>query len=193
MKILKDSNLNAELKDSTLLIDTNILITALFFPEYLKFFTELSNNGCGFVTVDSVYFEFIRGSDCLETLNFRIRFFKELKISIYPIEKELDKLQDGIVVLQKVLKGADYTDFKLCLCLYKFRNSTLDKYYVLTENHKHFPIDILNRKYLITLDNDKEIRNHAFYEISNEKIEKAAIGILKKYDFGELNPEDIPF
>jgi len=182
MKILKDFSLNVEFGNVNLLIDTNILITAINYPEYLKFLIDLKSCGCGLITVDSVYFEFIRGSDCIDTLNFRINFFKELKISVYPIEKKLDNLQDGIVVLQKFLKNSDYADFKLCLCLYEFRNSSLEKYYILTENHKHFPLDILNRKHLITLDNGLEIRNHAMYEISNEKLNKAAENILGKKD-----------
>lgn len=193
MKILTDANSNPEFKDVNLLIDTNILITAVNYSEYLEFLVGLKEKGCGFVTVDSVYFEFIRGSNCIEFLNSRIEFFKELKISVYPIEQELSSLQEGIVVLQKVLKNSDYTDFKLCLCLYRFRDSSLDKYYVLTENHKHFPLDILTRKHLITLDTGLEIRNQAMYELSKEKLEKAASNILNKPEEKELQPEDIPF
>lgn len=194
MQILRDLNLSTKLKNSNLLIDTNILIAAINFPDYLKLLFDIKNAGCEFCTVPAVYFEFIRGSDCIDVLNKRINFVKQLQISVYPIEKHffeknLDDWKEGIVVLQKILKGADYADFQLGLFLYKFRNSSSENY-VLTENCNHFPLSIFSRKFLITFDTDKEIRNHAIYEMSNDKLNKAAEDIL---GISLLDPTDIPF
>lgn len=49
----------------------------------------------------------------------------------------------------------------------------------MTANHKDCPLDILDRKYIVTVDNDKEIRNYGIYQISQDKFNKAAEKILK--------------
>lgn len=177
MKILHDSTLINNLKDSNLFLDANVFIGALSpnspIADLLK---NLSLNDCAFLSIQSVLFEFTRGADSIETFNKRSKFITEdLKTTIYPIEKELDKLEDLIVVLQKIKSDASYTDFLLTACLYKF-----PKAFLLTENHKDFPLEILDRKHLITIDTGRQIRNYAIYQFSLEKYSKAAENILKE-------------
>lgn len=178
MKILHDSTLVDNLKNSNLFLDTNVFIGALFpgspISELLK---KLSHNECAFLSIQSVLFEFTRGGNTIETFDKRLKFITEdLKTTIYPIEKELDKLEDLIIVLQRIKADASYTDFLLTACLYKFPEA-----FLLTENHKDFPTEILDRKYLITIDTDKDIRNYAVYQFSLEKYAKAAENILKEH------------
>ncbi len=69
----------------------------------------------------------------------------------------------------------DYTDFLLCIAAYKFQNSK-----IITENHSHFPKEILNRDFIITIDYESDIRNYGIYSFSQEKFQKARQNILKK-------------
>ncbi len=180
MKILHDSTLVDNLKNSYLFLDTNVFVGALFpnLPIY-EFLKKLSSSECTFLSIQSVLFEFTRGGGTIENFHNRAKFITEdLKTTIYPIERELDNLEDLIVVLQRIKADASYTDFLLTACLYKFPNA-----FLLTENHKDFPTEILDRKYLITIDADKEIRNYAIYQFSVEKYAKAAENILKERSF----------
>jgi len=180
MKILHDSILVDDLKNSYLFLDTNVFIGALLseLPIY-EFLKNLSSHGCSFLSIQSVLFEFTRGGGTIENFHKRAKFIiEDLKTTIYPIEKELGNLEDLIVVLQKIKADASYTDFLLTACLYKFPNA-----FLLTENHKDFPTEILDRKHLITVDTDKEIRNYAVYQFSLEKYAKAAENILKEKSF----------
>lgn len=122
MKILHDSTLVSSLKNSDLFLDTNVFIGALF-PKspVAKLLKDLSLNGCTFLSIQSVLFEFTRGGGTIENFGKRLKFITEdLKTAIYPIERNLDKLEDLIVVLQRIKSDASYTDFLLTACLYKF-------------------------------------------------------------------------
>ena len=176
MKILYNQELLSNLKNSSLFFDTNTYIGALSYSNlYSELFFKLNENNCAFLTIPSVLFEFTRGTNSIENFNKRTKFIVEdLKSSIYPIERQLQGLENLTLVLQKIRGTMDYTDFLLCVCLYKFPGS-----FLITENHSHFPTEILDRKYLITIDTDKELRNYAIYEFSFDKFNKAAEKILK--------------
>jgi len=140
----------------------------------IKFPNELQNVDCSFITIPSVLFEFTRGGGNLRDFNKRLKFItQDLKVTIYPIERYLDNLEDLIVVLQKIKPSAGYTDFLLSACLYKFSNA-----FLMTENHKDFPLEIMDRTHLVTFDMEKEIRNYGIYNLSAEKYTKAAKNIL---------------
>ena len=174
MKILHDPKLVSELEDKFLFIDTNTLIAIVNNKNFLEIFYEWKSKSCAFVTIPSVLFEFTRGTDSIAAFNQRVSFIKQIGVGIYPIERFLDQTKDLTVVLQKIRGNLSYTDFLLIVSIYKFPTS-----YLITENHKDFPIEILDRKFIITLDNDKDIRNYGIYCFSNEKFDKAAARILR--------------
>lgn len=179
MKILQDLNLHVDLADTHLFLDTNIFIAALNYPYYLNFLYKLKSTGCDFMTIMPVLLEFTRGSSSLSNFEKRFHFIKELAC-IYPIERNLEELKEGMVVIQTIMGKMDYVDFLLTLCSYKFRLSKLDSCYLLTENHNHYPLDILDRVHLITIDSGKQIRTHATYRLNIDKLNKAAENILKQ-------------
>jgi hypothetical protein len=188
MKIWYGSGLLAELQDKYLFLDTTALIVAISFEkEFSKLFEEIKLVKCEFLTIPSVVFEFTRGSTSLKQFNERVEFIdKTLGVSVYPIEKHLDKLEDLIVILQRISGGISYTDFLLCACLYKFKKS-----YLLTENHKDFPTEVLDRKSIITIDTGgRQVRNTAIYQFSKRKFDKVAESILKRK---KIIDNDIPF
>lgn len=133
----------------------------------------MKKSGCTFLTIPSVLFEFTRGTESIQDFNKRAKFITDFS-SIYPVEKHLEDLEDLTVVLQRIQGQMSYTDFLLIACLYKF-----PKAFLISANHKDCPLDILDRKYIITVDTGKDIRNYGIYQFSTEKFNKAAERILK--------------
>jgi len=176
MKIYYDSSLITGLGNSFLFLDTTAFIAALNYKkEFGALFKELKGQGCNFLTIPSVFFEFTRGSDSLTSFRARAKFLTELA-DIWPIERYLDQIEEAMVVLQRLGdRQMSYTDFLLCACLYKFPTG-----YLLTENHHHIPTQVFERKAVITVDTDKDIRNHIVFQFSKSKFAKAAVEILRK-------------
>lgn len=175
MKIQYDLSLISELKNSNLFFDTNTFIASISIPEIFgNLFESLKSNSCAFLTIPSVMFEFTRGTESISDFDKRSEFIDSLAEAVYPIEKHIEDLRDLIVVLQRIKGDIHYTDFLLIACLYKFPKS-----FLISANHKDCPLDILNRKFIITVDTDKEIRNYGVYQFSLEKFNKAAEKILK--------------
>lgn len=174
MRIFYPQTLLSELAHSDLFLDTNTFIGAISFPElFEELIKQLKDNGCAYVTIPSVVFEFTRGTESIQDFNKRAEFIASLS-SIYPIERHLDDLEDLTVVLQKIQGHTSYTDFLLIACLYKFSKS-----FLISANHKDCPLDILDRKFVITVDTDKDIKNYGIYQFSMDKFNKAAESILK--------------
>lgn len=175
MKVQYESNLVSELKSSNLFFDTNTFIASISITDIFgKLFEELKNNDCAFLTIPSVVFEFTRGTDTIADYDKRFEFIDSLVDTIYPVEKHINDFRDLVIVLQRIKGDIHYTDFLLLACLYKFPKS-----FLISANHKDCPLDILDRKFVITVDTDKDIRNYGIYQFSMEKFNKAAERILK--------------
>jgi len=175
-EILHIQNLTSVIKGQYLFFDTSSLIAIINHPDlFEKLIADLLHSGCTFSTIPSVVFEFTR-SDSLDTYDKRIRFIKTMGISVYPIERHLNQFDAAKLVFQKINPRMSYTDFLLYLSLYKFSTA-----YLITENHKDFLTSILDRKFIISIDTDIDmIRNLGFYQLSDEKYQKAAQSILRK-------------
>lgn len=179
MKILYNQGLLSDLSSTNLFLDTNSLKAFSSIQEIQELFKTTLK--CHFITIPSVVFEFTRGSDTPEIFNKRVGFIAEL-CTVYPIERHLEGLQELIIVLQRLRGNASYTDCLLTACLYRFNSA-----FLLTENHKDFPLEILDRKHLITIDTGREIRNYGVYQLSTLKFNKAADNILKRKPTPESN------
>jgi len=174
MEIIYNPNLVSRLKGKYLFLDTNVFIGSLFVPELLGLIHAFKENGCELLTIPSVLFEFTRGTKTIPEYNRRVEAVKSIcGNNVYPIERHLGEFNDFTVVLQHLKGEMDYTEFLLCASVYKFQTAK-----IITENHQHFPLDVLNREFLITVDNEKDIRNYAVYGFSLEKYNKAGEKIL---------------
>lgn len=174
MTILHDPNLVSSLNHKWLFLDANSFVAALYYNDpFGNLLIDLKNQGCALVTIPSVLFEFTRGAKSVKDFIKRSNFIQNLA-TIYPIQNHLEQLMEFTVVCQRVNPQISFTDFLLIACLYKFPNS-----YVLTENHKDFSLDILERQFIITFDTGKDVRNHAIYRLSKIKFNKAVAAILK--------------
>jgi hypothetical protein len=178
MTILHNPKLLSDLRDKYLFLDTNTFIAASKYKDYIgKLLLDLKNNGCTLITIPSVLFEFVRNTQSVADFNSNAKYLHSLA-TIYPIERHLDvdELRVFMIVQQRVNPKIKYTDFLLSACLYKFRYSGSC---LMTEDKEDFSLDILDRKFIITFDTDKDIRNHSIYAFSQAKFNKAAERILK--------------
>src|SRR5258708_1221461 len=160
-----------------LFIDTcTLILITNYQKEFANILDELKAQGKQLVTIPSVAFEFTR-TDSISAYNTRTKFLENY-VSIYPIEKYLDGLNNALtLIVQKLNPNASYSDFLLYYCLYKFDSKQT---HLLTENHKDFKTAILDRESIFTIDTDKDIRNTALYSFSTIKYEKVAAQILKE-------------
>ncbi len=176
MEIFYPPSLITELADADLFFDTNTFIGAISLPETFRgLYNDLRGAGCSFITIPSVVFEFTRGTNSLSGFGDRSEFVDGFVDAVYPIEKHIDDFRELTVVLQQVKGDIHYTDFLLIACLYKFAGS-----FLISSNRKDCPLDILDRKFVITIDANKEIRTYGVYQLSLAKFNKAAERILKE-------------
>ena len=133
---------------------------------------KLRKENCAFLTIPSVAFEFQR-TDSIEGLNKRTDFLNTYT-KIYQIERHIHEFDEVITVLQKIKGKISYSDFLLYCCLYKFAGSML-----LTENHKDFTTNILDRVTIFTIDNEgPNLRTTGLYCLNKTKYEKVVTSIL---------------
>jgi hypothetical protein len=155
-----------DLSSGFVFLDTNTLIALSEVPEFLHLMLDIKEKGCQLLTIPPVTFEFAR-TDSLKKYTERIQFLNQI-CSTYPIEKNTDTNSPLFFVFNKVSPAAGYVDLFLYQALYKFSHA-----YVLTENHSHFPLSILDREHIITIDTgQRSIRNYAFYKMNMGKIGK---------------------
>lgn len=176
MKIYFQESLLSENKIKYLFLDNTTLILFLnYIQEFSDFIAKLKSNGCVFLTISSVVFEFSR-TDSIEGYNKRISFLETYVDTIYPIEKHKKDFTDLILILQKIKGKLSYSDFLLYCCLYKFPDAHL-----ITENHSDFSVQILDRTNILSIDTqDDQIRNTATYTFSKEKYANIAEKLLKQ-------------
>ena len=166
------------LRDGILFFDNSALVALINHEDVFgKLINEFRELRCSFAIIPSLFFEFTR-TDSVANYNKRVHFLKNHIDMIYPVEKDNAQLKELTVVLQRVKPQLSYTDFLLHCCMYKFR----DKGFVITENHRDFSLELLDRKYIITVEDDKnsQIRNTAIYSLNIDKFNKAAENILKE-------------
>ena len=165
--------------NSTILIDSNFLID-YFSSEnkYLKFLTQVKRDNCTLVSIDLVKAEFIRTKH-QDILKQKAALFNQIIEAILPIDQStINLIQPTIEEYGFDSEGVSVVDFYLACCLKRYKGL-----YLLTRNHKDFPVRIFSRSYLFSIELPKDIRTYALYSYKTESDE-----IIE-----ELNPDDIPF
>lgn len=176
IKLLYDPKLVSRCKNKWLFLDADVIIDALNYEELLNLLRTLKETEAELLTIQSVFFEFMRGTQSIEAFNANINFFENL-VTVYQIENrnaKLDGLEDFIVVMARIGGNKSYADFLLAACLYLFKNEAL----VRTGNNKHFPTSIFDRPEIITADYDSEIKSYGVYKFSDAKFNRVAKSIL---------------
>lgn len=160
MKIYHDSKLLQYLSNSFIFIDTNVLIGAIKHELLFgKLLNDLKRTECSFITINSVVFEFVRGTESAEDLNKRYDFVKEM-CAIYPIERHEEDIKGAVLSFKSLGKSMSYTDFLLCVCLKKLKGA-----FLMTSDLKDIPLKFFERVEVITIDTDSEVRNYGIYRL----------------------------
>jgi hypothetical protein len=176
VQLIKSPNLIEDLKGRYLFFDTNALIGGINYPDlFVELLNELKRNGCAFLTIPQVRYEFTRGSDSLKIYEERLQYLKDLEVEVYPIDAHLKDFQELAFITHRVSKNASYTDYLLGVCLCKFPTA-----FLITADCKDISSDLFDRKHLVTIDTDKDLTTYGIYRASQEKLNKIADNIIKK-------------
>lgn len=181
MKIQYTPTLVSDLEDSSVFIDSTVLIDASKSDAFLNLLTDISSSGCTLYTIPSVVYEYTRTANTLRGYRERLEFVKELGIIVFNrIEEIIEKESRIFLVAYNISFNENnrpsYTDSLICTMAYKHRSSSP---LVLTANHKDMPLSIFDRKELITIDIKGKLQTEAFYQFSESKFSKV-LGKLKK-------------
>jgi len=174
-KVIAEAATFSELNGKHILLDTCCLIHATKQPESVgKFLSKLKDNGCDLLVTPAVRLEFLRGADSFPSLRAREKYLTFIA-NLYPIEEYLQRIPEYPVVMQKVFGNGpvQLCDYLLIACLVVH-----PEIYLLTENHNHMPMGILDRPNIVTWDNGKDIKNIAFYKLNEERYQATVSKIL---------------
>lgn len=180
--LLQQPQLATSLKDSFVFLDTNVFSIGSRSSSLLEFLTDLNNNKiCTFVSIPSVFFELVRGSNSLSVYNENANFYREIVSSTHPTKTFEDQPEFSIVMAKTNASNKSYTDFLLAAALYNYRNS--GKVFLLTTDIHAFP-EFFEVHSIITATEDKsnEVRNLAFITFNLDKYALVAAKIIKDED-----------
>ncbi len=154
------------LKNSALLIDTNVLFDAwLFSDAFAALRAKFTDLDCYLFTTRSVVIEFLGGTQDEDSLKTKIAFIevifgRKLEQLFLPLEPMFPK-PDLFLSFNRHIKNFSSTDFALYCALRKYHKSNL---ILMTRNHKDFGQPDIERIGFITLLGRKEVHTHGLYK-----------------------------
>lgn len=171
--LLQSEGIDGLLKKSTVFLDTNTFLIAQENEEFLEFLYTKNNDDTALVTVNSVVYEYTRGSVTVDELQERRDFVNGIVETIKPINKVIESDKNDVFSLVMSLvtrsQNSQYTDYILASMLNMFRG-TPESCYVLTSDTKAFSRDIFNVVGSITLDRrDKSLNHQCLIELDESK------------------------
>lgn len=140
---------------ATLYLDTNVFICAREQIELAQLIAELTEQRqTAFVTLNSVVYEYTRGSISLEEFTDRRKFVFEFVSNVLSVNKLMDnERNDAFSVAMSLTVGrkdSQYTDYLLAVALHSFRNG-IDRQFILSADARAFPADLFNIEGVVTL------------------------------------------
>jgi hypothetical protein len=153
------------LKDSTILVDTNVLFDAWKFKtEFADLLTKLTDLDCYLVTTPAVVIEFLGGTKGQDDLKAKVEFIeavfgKTLSNIFLPLAQQFPDA-GSFLAFSRQANNFSTTDFELYCALKKYAHSGL---MLMTRNHRDFTPPMFNRQGFITLVGTKEIHTHCLY------------------------------
>ena len=171
--------LQADLRDSTLILDTNVFSAAASSKPLLDLLASLRNQyGATYCTIPSVLHEVVVGSTSIEVYNERLQFVKGLVDRTLPAHTYIEKHPDFAVVMAKLnATNKSYVDYQLALSAYNYRASA--QMYVMTTDQKALP-SFFERVHLLTVEvgPKKVVNNFGISRFVEDKYIKAVQGLI---------------
>lgn len=167
MKILLPADLLSILKDSHLLLDTNVFIDTFLNPtEFGKFINQLRENRITLVTIDVVRFEFLKGAPNLQKHKEKEELIERIIDAYLPIQKDILDNADKLLQLYKEDgKAISITDLLLGATLMHYKTNLS----LITKNTTDFPTNIFTLVTYINLLHRKGIHTYGVYQSISAK------------------------
>lgn len=160
-----------DIRNASILLDTSFLLDARAnLVEYANFIDSLKGNGNAFLGIDLVKVEFVRSSDS-SSLEMKKKYYEGLIETDLPIDI---MTRDYVIELMgeygNDLQGVSVVDLYLAACTKRYEGL-----FLLTANHKDFPIKVFDRKVIVNFGRNKDIRTYAFYRYKELQTENTSI------------------
>jgi hypothetical protein len=174
-----------ELKNKTILLDTNIIIEFAKCPSYFKgFFDDLKDSDVVSAVDESIKCEFLRKSNTIDKRGQKEKLL-DLLLGIGEKRTEL-KITNEIFVEATLLSNvfnflndknsSSIVDCLLAAQLKKFGENL----YLATMNNKDFPMKIFDRVCIFNIEMGDEIKNIGVYKFSKKRFDIA----LERFEKG---------
>ena len=161
------------ISEKYVIFDTNIIIKAYENTDaFLSLIIFLRECKCDSVNFDLIEFEFIRNAYTPKHIKLREEFFNKISIAKLPFGSSL--IKDAVCISriyfhQGIQKGQ--ISFVDC-CIAAYLKKYSENLFLITMNHKDFPIILFDRLYIFPLDGGNEVYSPAFYQFNSQKWEK---------------------
>lgn len=161
MKIVIPQEFFPTLKNSYLLLDTNVFIDAFHNPsEFGEFFNELKDNGVTLVTIDTVLIEFTKGSSEPKKLEEKKEYLEKLIDAVLPVDKIVVNHTIELLKRYKIeAKDISIADLLLGGMIVKYSG----KMFLMTKDIKDFPTNIYSLETHLNIVRRKSIHNYGIY------------------------------
>ncbi len=132
------------------------------------------------LTINAVALEFLKGSRSIQEFNKKKEFLLAiLNGEVMTITKDMEDFAIQLsLVLQSPGGSTSPTDFYLASALMKYASGS--KVYLLTKNHKDFPITLFDRADLVNIDGEHDVQTFGFYRFNQAKYENVLIKLTAK-------------
>ena len=167
-------NFTDAIKDSYVLLDTNILLKAgLNSKPYVLLFNHLLSNNADLVILDVCKWEFIKGSASSKELREKEKVFSAFDIGIISSRILREQAEQVIKVYRRFGREVSLVDMFLAAFLVKFSHS--DKVVFLTGNYRDFPWNIFNRIGIALINEKKQITPIVALQLNKDAFERSLV------------------
>lgn len=171
-KLVIDSQFKEIIKDSYIILDTNILIgVGLQKAPYIDLFSLMDKRNCLYLTIDLCEYEFLKGSETSNELKIKKSLFKNFDINIFPTAQLKKDFNNILSIYRRSSKSISLADLYLAAMLIKYKNNK--NLFLLSEDVKDFWGNFFDRKVILNIEEDKKIKPLVFSQLNSKSYVKA--------------------
>jgi len=152
-------------------IDACVILDLLFLPtgEQNIFKKILSDNNVALVANSAIRLEVLKNSKSEAAYKKKKNFYASLVRAELPIDANtLKEAHSMAFAYDSLAPGASFSDLVLAGTIKRYPNT-----FLLTSNHKDFPVEVLDRVSGFTIEVGREIRALAIYSYNQDKFATA--------------------
>ena len=161
--------------NTSVVIDTCVIIDALKITCLDTFLRELLKHGCTFLSAPPVKNEFLTAANTDQKYNELNEYLKSLQLVFLPLDIEHRLNNEGkifnIALRKSKVNNPSFVDRLILSIPFLYRTSP-EKIYIMTSNHKDVPKDFYDRVGFISIDNNEKFIEIGLYEFNEKKFNK---------------------